>query len=315
MEVNAQLLKKYWSGGCTSEEKARVEAWLKEGAPDAEFAIRGEEEQTKDRVWSSIMVQRELPPKDLHIPIRTTSRYFWPVAASMLAILSFAAAFLYNRSSITTQEVQYVEVVAEDGQHATITLADGSEIVLNSRSRLRYPKTFDGAQRKVFLEGEGYFDIAKNPEKPFTVATQQLTVRVLGTQFNIKEIDGQHAAVAVSEGKVKVVSNALKDSLLLVANQYASLSEKGLSIVNRNNDQSFAWKTGELILDDLTLEQTTIELERRYGISIQVTDRNLLQKKIRAVFHKESMPEVIRLIAAALDTSYDIKNKEVTLGS
>lgn len=313
MEVNAQLLKKYWSGQCTPEEKTLVQDWLKKGNPDTEFAIRGDEQQIKDKIWNSIVGQDSGETNPIASPERPTFRYLWPAAAAILAILSFAAAFFYYRSTLTS-EVQYVEVVAKDGQHAQVTLADGSKILLNARSRLRYPKTFEGAQRSVSLEGEGYFDIAKNPEKPFIISTQQLTIKVLGTEFNVKEIEGQQPAVAVSEGKVKLISNLLNDSLLLTAHQYGLLTDKGLLRHDMRSDKSFAWKAGELILDDLSLAQATIELERRYGINIQVVDNDLLQKRIRAVFHKEAMPEVIQLIASALGTSYTIKNKEVTFG-
>jgi ferric-dicitrate binding protein FerR (iron transport regulator) len=113
--------------------------------------------------------------------------------AAVLIIAILTGVLLFHRNN-TNEDLRnsFTETIIPLGQKGQVVLADGTKISLNSGSKLRYPSNFNGTSREVFLEGEAYFDVAHNEEKPFLVHSGKLTVKVLGTVFNLKAYSGEN---------------------------------------------------------------------------------------------------------------------------
>ena len=113
-------------------------------------------------------------------------------AAICLAVLSTWTIMNYQRENVIEEELAFEEFSTPPGQRAQVKLHDGTVVWLNARSRLRYPNRFSGAERKVELDGEAFFEVFRNEEAPFVVSTEKLDIKVLGTKFNVFAYKGKN---------------------------------------------------------------------------------------------------------------------------
>ena len=145
-----------------------------------------------------------------------------------------------------------------------LTLSDGTRIWLNAESSLKYPDTFEGkAQREVYLEGEAYFEVSKNPQHPFLVKTTAIETQVLGTSFNIKAYSKKDVQVTLLEGSIKV-SDKHHNNILLKPGEHTN--EKLHKSQVENVSQYRAWTTGSFYFDNTELIEIMRELGRWYNI-------------------------------------------------
>ena len=195
-----------------------------------------------------------------------------------ILVVAFLAGNLIRPASLEVKETHFSEITVPYGQMSQLTLSDGTKIWLNSWTTLRYPERFAEDQRVVSIEGEAYFEVAKMPDKPFTVNTSDLKVKVLGTSFNLsayKTDDG--TSVTLVEGKVSVHDNAGNTIALLSPGQKATKNKNETDIDIQNVETGFysAWTDGEIFFDDEPLEQIAIKLERWFNVEITFADERL----------------------------------------
>lgn len=166
---------------------------------------------------------------------------------------------------------QLVLKIPRGGQYH-ITLSDGTKVWLNAESKLVYPVTFIGDRREVRLEGEGYFEVASNKKKPFIVKTEREQVEVLGTHFNINSYKDEHISrVALLEGSVKVAAAVGQGVELLRPGQQSLVSTAGIRVEAVDMDECLAWKNGEFMFNNESLESIARRLERWYDIDIELS--------------------------------------------
>ena len=141
-------------------------------------------------------------------PVRNTGRFrkiWYAAAAALLLGLLIPAAYLYMKPKSEQQAVQYVEESTARGEIKTIFLSDQTKVTLNAESRMKYPAEFYGNERSVELQGEALFEVTADPGRPFTVKTESMEIKVLGTVFDVKEYtDDLFSTVSVASGKVEV---------------------------------------------------------------------------------------------------------------
>jgi hypothetical protein len=163
-----------------------------------------------------------------------------------------------------------MELITPKGGEYKITLSDGTKVHLNAESKLSYPKTFDSAQRIVTLEGEGYFEVAKQQGRAFIVHTAQEDVKVLGTHFNINAYKNEEtSSVSLIEGKVQVGSD--QELRLLAPGQQAVNNRGRLSVQPINEEEILAWTNGEFMFNNENLESVMRKISRWYDIDIIVS--------------------------------------------
>lgn len=155
---------------------------------------------------------------------------------------------------------EYMEVVVPKGGEYSLILADGTSVILNSETRLRFPSFFTGNERKIFLSGEAYFTVARDEDRPFYVEILGGKIRVLGTRFNVKARVGQNAYATLISGKVEILSGS--DSVILSPGELCEIAADDQILTVREADivSVLAWKNGEFVFKNASLEQVMNEL-------------------------------------------------------
>ncbi len=211
----------------------------------------------------------------------------------------------------TVEELVYNELYVPYGKLFAITLSDGTSVQLNSGTKLKYPVKFiEGKSREVFIDGEAYFDVAKDSLHPFLVYAESVAVEVLGTQFNLSSFrEDANINTVLVEGSVKMFhKDNLGQSSILAPGQKGSWnrSDKAMSQHDVDIRLYTEWINGELIFRNASFQSIAKKLERRYDVSIQSDHRVLNNKKFNASFHVdiETIDEVLQAIDNICPLSY-----------
>jgi ferric-dicitrate binding protein FerR (iron transport regulator) len=215
------LLKRYKKEQCTPEEKKLLEQWYASiGETDASMAEIADASGLEKRYWDKI--SRHVSETKDAVPGKKGRSVFiaaWPSAAIAAAVSLFLIAFAFwivrSKTEVTnlaTDPVTMKEMVNTEPTPKEVYLPDGSHITLQPKSRIIFSGAFDETQRQVFLEGEAFFEVAHDKERPFLVHAQQLTTRVLGTSFIVKAFpNDKDITVMVRTGKVSVYTKPESD--------------------------------------------------------------------------------------------------------
>lgn len=174
-----------------------------------------------------------------------------------------------------TMQEQYNTVVTPAGCKYRVTLPDGSMVWLNSASSLKFPLIFNHAERKVYLTGEAYFEVAKNKHQPFKVYSNNAIVRVLGTHFNVSAYANEPAVkVTLLEGSVKITKGT--QSKLIVPGEQASINTSetdrhaaAISVQTTDVNESVAWKNNQFLFDSEDVESVMKQIARWYNVDIE----------------------------------------------
>ena len=250
-------------------------------------------------------------------PIRHLSRY----AAILTGALVFAfSVHLLPGERSHEKKVEIVEKINERGQKATIFLPDGSIVTLNSASKLVYPKVFAKDMRKVYLQGEAFFEVSK-AGKPFIVETDYLNARVLGTSFSVKAYPvSEESSVSLLTGKVAVYpaesNQPHQAQLVLQPGEKGSLNAKKATLVKTNYDyyEEIAWKDGVLLFRNTPLKEAIARMELWYGLEF-VFDHLPEGEEyyVTGRFDNESLQNVLKSISFTVKFDYQIKRNKIYL--
>ncbi len=219
-------------------------------------------------------------------------------AAAIMAIpLMLAAGILYMKSE--RPEVAWLEVNVPSGQIDTVSLADGSMLVLNSGSRVTYPQQFKGTERRVFIEGEVLADIAKDPEKPFIIQSGDVNVRVHGTKFDFKSYGSNNCVeLLLMEGSVSLDVNcgeAPREVRMKPGDMVHYDRNSGDINLTSFNPQGFkTFANGSLHFINLKMSDIAKDLERIFDVRIAIMDKTLADTRILAFFsNNEDLDQIL----------------------
>jgi len=242
------------------------------------------------------------------------------IAASILIFATFSFVFYtLNQSPIEIQE-SFVpnETIKQNpvGRKSTFHLPDGSIVKLNAASELRISSDFGGDRREVYLEGEAFFEVVKNLEKPFIVHTGNLSTIVTGTAFNVNAYqDNEDIKVAVFEGSVNTMvyhENGI-DTLSLLKSDMAVYNKYNSSFAKTYFDyiEALGWKDGIIHFSNSNSEEIFNYLERWYGVEIYVKDQDKILESFVGEFTKETLENVLNSIGHALQFDYYFDDNKV----
>jgi ferric-dicitrate binding protein FerR (iron transport regulator) len=220
------------------------------------------------------------------------------LAALALVLLSaLGGAYFYGRpASAVAYRVQRTPA----GQPQRLRLPDGSVVTLAPQSRLRYPAQFTDASREVYLEGEAFFEVTKNPHRPFRVHSGAWVTQVLGTKFNVNAVPGaSQLAVSLVEGKVQVMDK--QDKYLLAPGQQLRAERATGRIYRQAFDRQrvLAWRSNQLVFKNEKLADVAPQLERRYGVKLVFADPATAEVRLWATFDNEPLPRVLDALQLA----------------
>jgi ferric-dicitrate binding protein FerR (iron transport regulator) len=217
----------------------------------------------------------------------------------------------YNSLDGKTGEVAYNILKTPMGGQYKITLPDGSKVWLNAASSLKYPVVFVGAERRVEITGEAYFEIAKDLNKPFKVQLNNMEVEVLGTHFNVNGYSDEEAIkTTLLEGKVKVL--AAKEFKFLVPGQQAQLKSSGnISVTNDVSlEETVAWKDGNFQFENSDIKTVMRQLARWYEVDISYKG-NINKHFIGSISRDVKLSQVLTMLQQTGEVKFKIEGKNL----
>lgn len=288
--------------------------------------------------------KRPMPKPELRIQLSVLYRV---AAAVLLLIVLGFGGFLIFRNPKAKSEIAYFEALAPKGSRSFITLSDGSTVWLNSGTKLRYPGNFGKDNRDLFLEGEAYFVVAKNPEMPFRVKTSDVCITAIGTAFNVKAYNDEgiiETTLEKGEVRIDALDNSktkeLSSPVFLKPNQKAVFvkNDKNMTVnnmvqkpqmpanqpvnkvkisplrVDTNIDTKLttSWKDSRWIFKSEKLIKLAPILERRYDITVTFKDSVLRSYKFTGTLKEESLEQVLKAMCLAAPIKYEINHNQVT---
>ncbi|MDR2953467.1 MAG: FecR domain-containing protein [Prevotella sp.] len=268
-----------------------------------------EKQQLKQEAYALLAKKKRTNRYTISIS-RQLFRKISTVAAAVAAMLIIGLGSLKYWEHRTINSITNIESVTSFGESQSVTLPDGTLVYLNSCSKISYPDKFEGDERKIFLDGEAYFNVAKNEKQPFIVETKRFDVKVLGTVFNVKSYDGDELlAVSVESGKVQV---DMPDAMLrLVANEEMSYNIKSDEYNKYKEDRKVAiWRDGYFRFSKTPIKDVIRELERAYNCHISIKAQQDFDNLITGEHPNTSLEDILKTIQYATGIKYNI-NKEL----
>ncbi|EWH13181.1 anti-FecI sigma factor FecR [Cellulophaga geojensis KL-A] len=259
----------------------------------------------------------ELPDGTIK-PINVGKKVFFKINESNTQVKQEYTKLVYDQKEDENKKLVYNKLVVPYGERFQIQLSDGTIVFLNAGSSLRYPVAFNKPNnRKVYLQGEAYFDVAKNKKKPFFVETEKVNVTVLGTKFNVSTYANENNnSVVLQEGSVRVISNNVvdNDSLTIVPGERVKLVNNKFIAEKVNVNKHIAWIDGSLLFINDEFKNIILELERHYNVKINNTNDALNNIRYTASFKKgETLESILELFTENTNFEFKIENKVVTL--
>ena len=220
-----------------------------------------------------------------------------------------------DSGSILKQEIVYNTIVVPRGGEYKLELADGTLVWLNSDSELRYPVKFAGSQRDVWLKGEGYFEVSKNPEKSFRVVVDDMIVKVLGTSFNINAYkDRGNILTTLVSGKVDIQDMSGKSLVVMNPNQQVDFRHGKISVQEVDVTRFVSWIDGKFYFNDMTLENIMSQLQRWYDIEVFFVDEELKSYPFTGVIRRDfTAGQIFEIIEKTTRVKFNVRGKCVTV--
>ncbi len=221
----------------------------------------------------------------------TPGRLSWIKASfkyAAIVLLSFTTGYLFQPTKVETG-IHYSEIFVPYGEMSQITLSDGTRVLLNSGTTLRFPDKFGENNRTVSVDGEAYFNVTKIPDKPFTVQSDDLNVKVLGTSFNYSAYkEDATASVTLVEGIVEVQDTTGRTISTLLPGHMLTKNNKTNSISTKEVKTEFysSWSEGKICFDDEPFDQIAKKIERWFNVVIYFENEQLKTRRFTGTILK-----------------------------
>ena len=333
----AILLNKYLNGNCTSKEQKIVEQWydLLEEVPNSEWNIQDLEEKLWQKIKGQTIGNNRIVEETISLRFWKRKSFMVGIAASILLFLGiFAWKYLptgaLERYILIEQNIPkgMLEIQNLSNQAKKITLEDGSKVTLQPQSKLSYPEHFNTDKREVYLTGEGFFEVQENPQKPFFVYTGNITTKVLGTSFYVKNFDGiKKVEVEVVSGRVSVYeeendqtkTNKQNNGVILLPNHKVTFfAESNLFVTNIVANpiiQTSKIQDTKVFFefDDTPMSEVLKKLREAYGLEIIVENEIMNNCILTADITNQHLYTKLDIICAAVGATYEVKGTTILI--
>lgn len=357
LEIIIRVLK----GEASPDDKQKLTAWLAQDQANLEIFRQSES------VWNGLDIIKTgieydsekafnlFKEKVGHL-LKTSRRdglnrtidWFLRIAAVLVILVGITYFFLHKPEKQNIgDELASCEIIAPRGSKTELLLPDGTKVWLNAESKIHYFNNFNRTDREVYLEGEGYFEVAKNPDRPFVVNTSNLKIKALGTIFNVKSYSGEETVEAtLIEGKIVVENTASKSTSRFttlepnqkvtfyknkdfrqVQNQNAdhiNTTERpsakiplGQAVVDKIENPSLitSWKDNMIFFDNEEFQDLTVRLERRFGVNIYFIDEDLKKLRFTGKFQDNIIEQILAALQFASPFYYSFNDKDIYISA
>lgn len=239
--------------------------------------------------------------------------YLVRIAAGIAILVSLSWLLHANLDFFSS----YEEVATANGQRIFVNLPDGSKVWLNGGSSIKYSASLnDNEVRDVYLHGEAFFEVAKNPKRPFLVHASEMVIKVVGTSFNVRSYnEDETIETTLVEGKVLIDTkgDTPNKNLVLAPNQKAVFTKESEEVTLTNTDPEavVAWKSGTLVIENETFTDAARKIERWFGTEINIENGD--NCRISLKIEDESLADVLELMQLTTKIKYEIEANKILL--
>ena len=327
-----ELIANYLTEGLDKNALDELKTWIAASAENQQYFIRQREiwfsavsreaasVYDKDKAFENFRNRVESQKE-----IKSTSRRGFSLSAlwryaAVVAIIIAVGCISYWQGEVNVKDTfADISVEAPLGSKTKLYLPDGTLVWLNAGSRMTYSQGFGVDNRKVELEGEGYFEVKRNEKIPFFVKTKDLQLQVLGTKFNFRDYPEDHeVVVSLLEGKVGL-NNLLREEkeAVLSPDERAVLNKANglLTVESVTASNASQWTDGYLFFDEELLPDIAKELERSYNVKIHIANDSLKTFRFYGNFvrREQNIQEVLEALASTEKMQYKIEERNITI--
>lgn len=351
---NIELITRVLTGEASVEEKECLHDWIKESKSNKKLFFEmkdiwevshasADNRFDSDESWDKFRNQIEMNEVEEEEEVRSHFLFsFLKIAAIVITSVGFSW-LVFSKMPPKAQLSAKNEVITPKGSKTQIILPDGTKVWLNAESKLTYYSDYDGEKRDVFLSGEGFFEVVKNPNKPFIVKTGKIDIKAYGTAFNVKSypsdrfvettlINGVVTIERVSTKKTLAILKPNQKSIFYKDDIRPSLSNimklnkqkilrdsiievnapENILLAQTNTELQTAWKEQKLYFTSETFDEIATKLERWYGVTIHLQSNDLLNERFTGRFtHNEPLVQVLEAIKITTPITYSVKLNDV----
>lgn len=356
-----ELIAGYLKNELSEDQLIELHSWIQQSKKNKfyfdecrEIWVTSNSIENKTRFNSVLAFEKFLENTEDETPVFLFSRKTWLKVgkyAAILVVAFFLGGVVFSKFFTNTNDLlsdRYSEIVVPRGAKAQFTLLDGTQVTLNAGSKLRYNNKYGIKDRNVELEGEAYFKVAKDKNRPFIVKTSHIAVKALGTEFNVKAYPGDKTIeTTLVEGSVKVEKLEGKNEygdIFLKPNQKITFykseevqkekekyTKEGEIAKNRDAapkridpvyelvkenvkvEPLVSWKENRWIIEKEDLSVLAVELERKFDIQVLFETDRLKQFRFTGTLLDEPLEQVLKVMSVTAPISYEINGKKVTL--
>lgn len=295
--MDQNILHRYIAGDATQQEKEEVARWLDADKKNMKEFL-AERKLYDISIWQEeqIRVAGKVAPDKKQQTLRTVAIGFSKIAA--IFILAFTLAYTFLPDKNQTEPASMQTIFVPPGQRAELTLTDGTKVWLNAKTTFTFPNKFTADGRNVTLDGEGYFDVTKDPQKPFIVKTKQYDIKVLGTEFNVTAYSASSSfETSLIRGAVEVSSSTSQAKMTLQPNTRTYVENGILKKGAIEHETYFLWKEGLICFYDEPVDKMIEKLELYYDVKIDVQNKELLKNRYSGKFRtKDGVEHVLKVL-------------------
>lgn len=323
MEDNyTKLVIGYLQGSLSAEETDQFYSWVNESPSNKElfFGIKAMYDAGNDlgkpfdgeKSWKRLLKKRmESRPRRLNLWYKIGSY----AAVALIAIALSSTYFIYFSPDNDGFSTRYI---GGDGLQADVVeLPDGTRVSLGSKTSFHYDKKYGEDKRIVYLEGEAYFEVAKDKEHPFIVKTKEQDVEVLGTKFNVMAFPADSLIITtLLEGSVRLTTLGLPKQTILKPNQQFVYNRNTKSVSLRGVDaqQFVSWTSGYYYFSEESLDTILDRLGHVYGVQFAVSSEKLNHRTFTGTFYRgQSIKDIMEIINLSIPIKYKVNDQQVTI--
>lgn len=275
------------AGVATAADAGYVAEWFatEEGSDYLDAAMTQDSEWMKSAT-ADLYVNHEIPSSKMlgqirkNIRIKKMKRISFRIAAVLIPVIFIIGFYIQLNSRVDLFGTsEYEEVIVAKGERIQMIFQDGTKVYINSDSKLRYPKKFALNSREVFLEGEAYFEVAKNKRRPFIVNLNGPAIHVLGTSFNVQDYpENRDIVVCLDEGNINLTLPTEKKYPVQPGEKLVYNKENNQCSISRMNDMQHMsiWKQNVIVFKDTPLPEVLKILNRWYNVDFKIEDNRVL---------------------------------------
>ncbi|MDR1201562.1 MAG: FecR domain-containing protein [Tannerellaceae bacterium] len=288
--MKKEILYKFFEGLASREEEQQIRNWM-EASPENEQTLYKER-----KLFDAITLLAQTSRKKNSSRQRNRVMEWLKIAAVVLVTAGVGALYMNYRESSVSVAMQSVTVPA--GQRVNISLPDGTNVWLNARSELRYPVSFNQKERRLYLDGEAYFEVKEDKEKPFIVSANQGSVEALGTAFNLEAYSEKGSfSTTLMNGRVRVSSSDGKEATYLSPDSKAVLKDNKFTIEKVDDYTEYRWIEGLICFRNEPFTEIMKSFEKYYGATIEVQNQEVQKYTYTGKFrHTDGLDYALRVL-------------------